>query len=112
MRHEFFDKVLTKKETVDYVIHHLAEANFDPEIPYKRNPKQFINQFVGAKQYNMSKSVKNISIASRKHADGWHPEIRYYTWITGLFIMTLASPSLTKDFGIYHLHFHGYCSLC
>jgi hypothetical protein len=28
MRHEFFDKV-TNKETVDYVIDHLAAANFD-----------------------------------------------------------------------------------
>jgi hypothetical protein len=27
MRHEFFDKVLTNKETVDYVIDHLAAAN-------------------------------------------------------------------------------------
>jgi hypothetical protein len=32
MRHEFFDKVLTNKETVDYVIDHLAAANFDPEF--------------------------------------------------------------------------------
>jgi hypothetical protein len=30
MRHEFFD--LTNKETVDYVIDHLAAANFDPEF--------------------------------------------------------------------------------
>jgi hypothetical protein len=39
MRHEFFDKVLTNKETVDYVIDHLAAANFDPEfyVLRKRN---------------------------------------------------------------------------
>lgn len=52
MRHEFFDKVLTNKETVDYVIHHLAEANFDPEFfttHEKEIQKQFISQFVGAK---------------------------------------------------------------
>jgi hypothetical protein len=51
MRHEFFDKVLTNKETVDYVIDHLAAANFDPEfyILRKEIHKQFINQFVGAK---------------------------------------------------------------
>jgi hypothetical protein len=30
MRHEFFDAVLTKKETVDYVIANLKNANFDP----------------------------------------------------------------------------------
>ena len=32
MRHEFFDAVLTKKETVDYVISNLEGANFDPEF--------------------------------------------------------------------------------
>jgi hypothetical protein len=66
MRHEFFDKVLTNKETVDYVIDHLAAANFDPEFftSYEKKLKQFINQFVGTKQYNMSKSIDNISIAS------------------------------------------------
>jgi hypothetical protein len=32
MRHEFFDAVLTKKETVDYVIANLKAANFDPEL--------------------------------------------------------------------------------
>ncbi|MEZ7504807.1 NAD(P)/FAD-dependent oxidoreductase [Flavobacterium sp. Arc2] len=52
MRHEFFDKVLTNKETVDYVIDHLEAANFDPEFftSYEKEiRKQFINQFVGAK---------------------------------------------------------------
>jgi NAD(P)H-nitrite reductase large subunit len=52
MRHEFFDKILTNKETVDYVIDHLAAANFDPEFftsHEKEIQKQFINQFVGAK---------------------------------------------------------------
>jgi NAD(P)H-nitrite reductase large subunit len=52
MRHEFFDKVLTNKETVDYVIDHLAAANFDPEFftSYEKEiQKQFINQFVGTK---------------------------------------------------------------
>ena len=52
MRHEFFDKVLTDKETVDYVIHHLAKANFDPEFfisHEKEIQKQFISQYVGVK---------------------------------------------------------------
>ncbi|MBC7525049.1 MAG: NAD(P)/FAD-dependent oxidoreductase [Flavobacterium sp.] len=52
MRHEFFDSVLTSNQTVDFVIHHLSEANFDPEL-YKsfttEVQKQFINQFVGIK---------------------------------------------------------------
>lgn len=50
MRHEFFDKVLTDIQTVDYVIHHLAEANFDPEFFTSHNKEiqeQFITQFVG-----------------------------------------------------------------
>nr|WP_321221917.1 FAD/NAD(P)-binding oxidoreductase [uncultured Psychroserpens sp.] len=32
MRHEIFDKWLTDKRDVDYVINNLAEANFDPEL--------------------------------------------------------------------------------
>ncbi|MBC5842122.1 NAD(P)/FAD-dependent oxidoreductase [Flavobacterium sp. F-380] len=48
MRHEFFDAVLTKKETVEYVIANLATANFDPELYTTYNQaiqKQFISQF-------------------------------------------------------------------
>ncbi|MFC4723318.1 NAD(P)/FAD-dependent oxidoreductase [Geojedonia litorea] len=32
MRHEVFDRWLTEKQTVDYVISNLKEANFDPEF--------------------------------------------------------------------------------
>ncbi|MBR9845815.1 MAG: NAD(P)/FAD-dependent oxidoreductase [Algicola sp.] len=32
MRHEVFDKWLTEKQDVDYVMNHLSEANFDPEF--------------------------------------------------------------------------------
>jgi NADPH-dependent 2,4-dienoyl-CoA reductase/sulfur reductase-like enzyme len=32
MRHEFFDKVLTEKRTIDYVTENLSAANFDPEF--------------------------------------------------------------------------------
>ena len=52
MRHEFFDKVLTNKETVDYVIEHLAKANFDPEFFTKHEKeiqRQFSSQFTGTK---------------------------------------------------------------
>ncbi len=35
MRHEFFDKVLTEKRTIDYVIENLSAANFDPEFSTK-----------------------------------------------------------------------------
>jgi NAD(P)H-nitrite reductase large subunit len=32
MRHEVFDRWLTEKKDVDYVVSHLKEANFDPEF--------------------------------------------------------------------------------
>lgn len=32
MRHEVFDTWLTEKRSIDYVINHLNEANFDPEL--------------------------------------------------------------------------------
>ena len=32
MRHETFDQWLTENRDVDYVMHHLSEANFDPEF--------------------------------------------------------------------------------
>ncbi|WP_431133829.1 NAD(P)/FAD-dependent oxidoreductase [Psychroserpens mesophilus] len=41
MRHETFDKWLTEKRGVEYVINHLSEANFDPEF-YKRFEKDII----------------------------------------------------------------------
>lgn len=44
MRHEFFDKVLTNKESVDYVVQNLAQANFDPEF-FKSYNKEIQQQF-------------------------------------------------------------------
>jgi len=44
MRHEFFDKVLTEKKSVDYVLEYLADANFDPEF-YKKHEKEIIEKF-------------------------------------------------------------------
>ena len=44
MRHEFFDKVLTEKQSVDYVLEHLADANFDPEF-YKLHEKEIVAKF-------------------------------------------------------------------
>ncbi|RAJ15097.1 NAD(P)/FAD-dependent oxidoreductase [Olleya aquimaris] len=38
MRHQTFDQWLTEKRDVDYVVNHLAEANFDPEF-YKHFEK-------------------------------------------------------------------------
>jgi NADPH-dependent 2,4-dienoyl-CoA reductase/sulfur reductase-like enzyme len=44
MRHETFDRWLTEEKSVDYVIQHLAEANFDPEF-YKRHEKEILTQY-------------------------------------------------------------------
>lgn len=52
MRHEFFDAVLTKQQTVDYVIENLKGANFDPELFTSHNREiqnQFSNQFSSVK---------------------------------------------------------------
>jgi len=32
MRHEVFDRWLTEKRSVDHVLTHLKDANFDPEF--------------------------------------------------------------------------------
>jgi NADPH-dependent 2,4-dienoyl-CoA reductase/sulfur reductase-like enzyme len=44
MRHEFFDKVLTEKKIVEYVLEHLVDANFDPEF-YKLHEKDIVAKF-------------------------------------------------------------------
>ncbi len=44
MRHEFFDKILTEKRSVHYVLEHLADANFDPEF-YKLHEKDIVSKF-------------------------------------------------------------------
>ena len=44
LRHEFFDKVLTEKNSVDYVLEYLADANFDPEF-YKKHEKTIVAKF-------------------------------------------------------------------
>ena len=44
LRHEFFDKVLTDKKSVDYVLEFLADANFNPEF-YKKHEQEIVDQF-------------------------------------------------------------------
>ena len=39
MRHEFFNKVLNEKRSIDYVLEHLADANFDPEFYSLHEPE-------------------------------------------------------------------------
>lgn len=45
MLHSFFDRVLTEKRSIEYVLHHLAAANFDPEL-YKTYEKEIRRAFL------------------------------------------------------------------
>jgi NADPH-dependent 2,4-dienoyl-CoA reductase/sulfur reductase-like enzyme len=44
MRHEFFNQVLDQKKSVEYVLEHLADANFDPEF-YKLHEAEIVARF-------------------------------------------------------------------
>jgi NAD(P)H-nitrite reductase large subunit len=54
MRHSFFDKALTEKVTVDYVLKHLKEANFDPEF-FSTYEKTINSSF--QKQFSISNTI-------------------------------------------------------
>ncbi|WP_350289960.1 FAD/NAD(P)-binding oxidoreductase [uncultured Croceitalea sp.] len=59
MRHEIFDRWLTEERDVDYVISHLADANFDPEF-YKNYEKEITHKF--NTDFNKSLSTKKKSL--------------------------------------------------
>lgn len=44
MRHDFFNRILTQKQSVDYVFEHLADANFDPEF-YQLHEHDIVSKF-------------------------------------------------------------------
>lgn len=44
LRHELFDRWLTEKRDVNYVLEHLKDANFDPEF-YTKHEETIVNQF-------------------------------------------------------------------
>lgn len=44
MRHEFFNKVLDDNQSVEYVLEHLTDANFDPEF-YKLHEAEIVSKF-------------------------------------------------------------------
>ena len=44
MRHQYFDKVLTENQSVEKVLEHLSDANFDPEF-YKLHEKEIVAKF-------------------------------------------------------------------
>ncbi len=44
MRHELFDKWLTDRKTIDFVIAHLKDANFDPEL-FQPHEQQIVSKY-------------------------------------------------------------------
>lgn len=58
MRHEFFDKILNEKQSVDYVLEHLADANFDPEF-YKLHEKAIVAKFNKENNTNIQLKTKS-----------------------------------------------------
>ena len=58
MRHEFFDRILTEKQSVEYVLEHLADANFDPEF-YKLHEKEIVAKFNSENDTNIQLKKKS-----------------------------------------------------
>lgn len=62
LRHEVFDRWLTEKRSIEYVVEHLVDANFDPEF-YRTYEKDIVNQFnsdFGKSIILKKKSLKRI----------------------------------------------------
>ena len=62
MRHEIFDRWLTEGRSVDHVIEHWADANFDPEF-YKAYEREIVDKFNADFEKSIKpkkKSLKNI----------------------------------------------------
>jgi NAD(P)H-nitrite reductase large subunit len=58
MRHDIFNKWLTENQTIDHVLEHLADANFDPEF-YKLYESEIVEKF--NKENNTSIQTKKKS---------------------------------------------------
>ncbi|WP_298782261.1 FAD/NAD(P)-binding oxidoreductase [uncultured Polaribacter sp.] len=58
MRHEIFDKWLTEKKSVEYVLEYLADANFDPEF-YKLHEAEIVTKFNKEKGKNIQLKKKS-----------------------------------------------------
>lgn len=58
MRHEFFDKALTKNVSVEFVLEHMADANFDPEF-YQLHEKDIIAKFNSENNTNIQLKKKS-----------------------------------------------------
>jgi hypothetical protein len=53
LRHDIFDRWLTEKRTIDHVLEHLADANFDPEF-YRNYERDIVGKF----NSDFGKSIK------------------------------------------------------
>ncbi|MDB4835060.1 FAD-dependent oxidoreductase [Cyclobacteriaceae bacterium] len=58
LRHELFDRWLTDQKSIEYVLEHLKDANFDPEF-YSKYEKQIVGNF--NREFNSSIQVKRRS---------------------------------------------------
>ena len=59
MRHEIFDRWLNEERSIDYVIEHLADANFDPEF-YKQYEQEIVGQYNSDFKKSIKSKKKNI----------------------------------------------------
>ncbi|UJH66279.1 NAD(P)/FAD-dependent oxidoreductase [Allomuricauda sp. SCSIO 65647] len=59
MRHEIFDRWLTEERDVDYVMSHLADANFDPEF-YKQHEAGIVSKYNSDFEKSITTKKKNI----------------------------------------------------
>lgn len=60
MRHEFFNRILDQKRSVDYVLTYLSEANFDPEF-YKLHEPEIVKKFNKENNTNIQLKKKSWS---------------------------------------------------
>ncbi|MGG8496365.1 NAD(P)/FAD-dependent oxidoreductase [Tenacibaculum sp. TC6] len=60
MRHEFFNRILDQKRSVDYVLMYLSEANFDPEF-YKLHEPEIVAKFNKENNTNIQLKKKSWS---------------------------------------------------
>ena len=58
MRHDYFDSCLTENQSVEYVLEHLADANFDPEF-YKLHEKDIVSKFNKENKTNIQLKKKS-----------------------------------------------------
>ncbi|PKB43170.1 pyridine nucleotide-disulfide oxidoreductase [Cellulophaga sp. RHA19] len=59
MRHEVFNKWLTQKKDIEFVLQHLKDANFDPEF-YKQYETEILSKYNAEFNTNLSAKKKSL----------------------------------------------------